>query len=46
VHKVTDDAVKHKGLNTLSGKGEGKSEVAQRQMSGEDKREGESLKGP
>ena len=32
MHKVTVDTVKHKGLDTLSGRGEfGKSEVAQRQ---------------
>jgi len=36
VHRVTDDAVKYKGLGTLSSRREVvKGEVAQRQMSGE-----------
>ena len=35
MHKVTDDTVKHKGLDTLSGRGEVvKVKFAQRQMSG------------
>ena len=47
MHKVTDDVVKHKGLDTLSDRGEWKKgEVAQGKCLGEDKREGESLKGP
>ena len=46
MHGVTDDAVNHKGLDTLRGRGSGKSGVAQGKCLGEDKREGESLKGP
>ena len=34
MHKITDDAVKYKGVDTLGGRGSGKSGVAQGQMSG------------
>ena len=47
MHKVTGDAVKHKGLDTLSGRRERlKVKLHKGKCLGGDKREGESLKGP
>ena len=47
MHKVTDDTVKYKGLDTLSSKEEVvKVKLHKGKCLGGDKREGESLKGP